>query len=355
MRTRWPIITLLLAGVVALGGCAGRTTQLQRIAKDWCLTIRAGQVLPVYPLTEDVRPGDVFIVPTPLSQQARIYEERGFLPLDQLLTRLRPGEAPPLEDASWAAFPSYTFEVRSGGGLSLALPLRSAPLGLSLLDAAEATGSVVITEAYTYGLDIATLHADFLAWWEAEPAARAAMRDVARSADTEVFLRVINRVYLAGGVTVSLVAGQARSAEAVAATPDEEEALAATLEALGPSLRVEHVGRRALSMAEAFPRPLVIGYLGFDVKVYASGELSPPIPSFAVLGRQASFDPRPPLSHCEDPESERIAAWLESDPEHRRRLAAWLAGLGLDTDLADIPHSCEHAVLRKLIVCEFGI
>ena len=41
--------------LVAAGSCASKKkTQLERVAKDWCLTIRASQVLPVYPLSEDV-------------------------------------------------------------------------------------------------------------------------------------------------------------------------------------------------------------------------------------------------------------------------------------------------------------
>ena len=48
-----------------------RDQQLARVARDWCLTIRASQVLPVYPLTEDLQVGDVFLVSTPLSQEVQ--------------------------------------------------------------------------------------------------------------------------------------------------------------------------------------------------------------------------------------------------------------------------------------------
>jgi hypothetical protein len=34
------------------GGCASSETQVQKAAKDWCMTIRGSQVIPVYPLTQ---------------------------------------------------------------------------------------------------------------------------------------------------------------------------------------------------------------------------------------------------------------------------------------------------------------
>ena len=77
---------------VFLGACSTTkpaASQLERIAKDWALGIRASQVIPVYPLTEDLQPGDVFLVQTPVEEQTRLYLEKGFLPLENLVTRLR--------------------------------------------------------------------------------------------------------------------------------------------------------------------------------------------------------------------------------------------------------------------------
>ena len=81
---------LLLVGLLA--GCATQKmsgNQLARVAKDWSLSIRASQVIPVYPLTEDLQqPGDVFLVQTPIEEQVKIYLDKGFLPLENLVTRL---------------------------------------------------------------------------------------------------------------------------------------------------------------------------------------------------------------------------------------------------------------------------
>lgn len=87
-------LTVVTLALIA-AGCAEqmRRRSLERVAKDWCETIRASQVIPVYPLTEDLRPGDVFLVETPTATEAMRYRQRGFLPLDDFRERL---DLPPL-------------------------------------------------------------------------------------------------------------------------------------------------------------------------------------------------------------------------------------------------------------------
>ena len=91
---RTGVALILSAAVVGLNGCAARAKrhELERVARDWCEVVRASQVLPVYPLTEDLQPGDVFLVTRPIGEEARVYRGRGFLPLDQHLKRLQPLE-----------------------------------------------------------------------------------------------------------------------------------------------------------------------------------------------------------------------------------------------------------------------
>ena len=179
-RVRW--IAWVLAGSTALAACrTSKGQQLERVAKDWSMVIRASQVIPVYPLTEDLLPGDVFLVTTPVQDQVRIYEQRGFLPLDQPVTRLahldedylsfyapshgrpRPSGdsigvaeassgADPLMRAPRAAFPTYDFEVESSAGVQLAVPVAGVPVGLGLMRSDHATGTIAISDAYTYGL-----------------------------------------------------------------------------------------------------------------------------------------------------------------------------------------------------------
>ena len=49
-------------------GCASSESQVQKAARDWCMTIRGSQVVPVYPLTEDIQPGDIFLVQVPVDK-----------------------------------------------------------------------------------------------------------------------------------------------------------------------------------------------------------------------------------------------------------------------------------------------
>src|SRR5688572_3505932 len=160
------LISLCVLALI-LSGCTGalRNQQLEKVAKDWALVIRASQVIPVYPLTEDLQPGDILLVSTPIEDQVRLYREKGFLPLDQHLVRLystdfgkfynsrygiSDGVIPP---AFWqtldrggkhqwalaprAAFPTYSFSVSSGSGLNLAIPVQGVPLALGLMHAGK--------------------------------------------------------------------------------------------------------------------------------------------------------------------------------------------------------------------------
>src|SRR5262249_5061815 len=78
-----------LAGALCLRPCSTYQKEVEEVAKDWGSFIRGSEVVPVYPLSEDVMPGDVFVVALPISEQATAYKEKGFLPLDQLAVRLR--------------------------------------------------------------------------------------------------------------------------------------------------------------------------------------------------------------------------------------------------------------------------
>ena len=181
MRLRSCLPVLVLAFLPLACTSLERRQHLERVAKDWCLTIRASQVIPVYPLTEDLQPGDVFLVQTPVEEQVEVYEDKGFLPLEQMLVRLQPGEyrdfylrshgigdkanTPhhwkfPAEaekntdwpSAPWASFPTYGFTVSTGAGLKLAVPLDGVPVAMSLLGVSSAHGSMAIKDVWHGGL-----------------------------------------------------------------------------------------------------------------------------------------------------------------------------------------------------------
>jgi hypothetical protein len=56
----------------------------------------------------------------------------------------------------------------------------------------------------------------------------------------------------------------------------------------GESIKVVSASSRSITVAEDFiDRPLVIGYLGFDYAILDDGVLGPPIPTHAVVEKQA--------------------------------------------------------------------
>jgi hypothetical protein len=352
---------LLIGALSALvaGGCATAEKQVQHAAKDWCMTIRGSQVVPVYPLTEDVQPGDVFLVQVPVDKQQKVYKQRGFLPLDNFIARINPNGYLDFYDhsfltsdqtntilprdwirpngtgiyhgtngtstASWqaaprAAFPSYSFSVRNGAGMSLAVPVSGVPVGLSLLASDAASGTLQISDARTLGVDTLSVYHQLRDW-----AATNAdfLHYFGRGVDEQKpnYLRVVTRVYACGRMLVSLKDASNRSGGLDVGTPKPVNLLLPELSATnhatpeetlknftnahsvlsemvkaasmvvsnasgvlpGGSLRLAAASSRGVSIDETFDPPVVFGYLGFDCAVFKGGVLGPPIPTYAVL------------------------------------------------------------------------
>jgi len=385
-------VLLALPGLlgVGIGGCAQwqKRRQLEAVAHDWSYTIRASQIVPVYPLSEDVQPGDVYLVQTPVDRQQEVYADRGFLPLDNLIDRLAPSgygsfyarsfrlggnghELPKdlLQDggAGWAraptaAFPSYAFSVKSGQGAKVAVPVSGVPVGLSLMNADAAEGSITIADVRTYGVDSLSLHEDVRAW-AAQPRAQEFLENFAPGdrpcwlffrCRHENYVRVISRVYATRKVNVSLHDANSSSAEGHAGVPrtidlitanasDDPKAAtaanyAANVSALngaitqaieqadavapGGTLKVVSASSRSISLAETFAKPLVIGYLGFDMPVLEGGRLGAPIPTYALVSAQQDDAGDRPYESWDatDPTVACLNAWLgEGDREQQKR------------------------------------
>jgi hypothetical protein len=390
----------VLVLALLLSACATPTPQLERVAKDWCLTIRASQVLPVYPMNEDVEPGDVFLVETPLKDQTRVYADKGFLPLDQLVTRLRGlpydafykdgffkrdfGNAPHDPPASSStplpaprvAFPSYSFTVDRRAGLKLALPLSGVPVGLGLLGATQAQGSVTIRDAYTYAVDGEALARKLYAWWKTDADVRKTFGAIVRDTGRPVYLRVVTRVFVARGVTVSLVNLDRVEAGAEAGVPPQialgkvamddpdmaPKAAAAYRDALatiggppGGAVRLTQASARAVTMDEDFDRALVIGYLAFDVRVFEDGSLSAPVPAFATLEEDStSLDTVKPIAFGEDAATTPLERFID-DPANYEKVKAWLREKGLAIDPTELLHGAAYAAQRDEAVAHFGL
>ena len=340
------IVWILLA--LAASGCARAVSdrELQRVARDWSMVIRASQIVPVYPLTEDLQPGDIFLVQVTVDEQAKAYRERGFLPLDNLIFRLDPrgyetfyrqsfeaGDPQhplpkhwlePGKPASWtlapnASFPTYAFSARRGGGFNVALPVQGIPVGLSLLGGDATQGTITIAEARTYGVDTISLYDDVRRWAEGN---RAFLQYYGGDPQRTNYVRVVSRVYITGRINVSLQSskssgatlsgGAAKPVDLVVpnagADPQKNtlEAYTSNIAALntliakalervggsnlapGGTVKVVSASSGSISLAEDFARPLVIGYLGFDMAIGPGGLLGPPMPTHAVLERGVS-------------------------------------------------------------------
>jgi hypothetical protein len=316
--------TIATSALAILGCPKSVQRQLDRPSKDRSAMVRASQIIPVYPLTEDIQPGDIFLVQLPIDRQQEIYRTKGYLPLDNHLARINPDgygsfyarsfglvskDVPKgLLDTggdrkkAWsgapaAAFPTYSFAVKKGKGLNLAIPLQGVPVGLSLMQSSEAVGSVSIRNARTIGVDIFSLHDQLVdTWWPDNRQRLAKYAPIRADGASQVrqrnYLRVITRVYLTGEVDISLRDMTALAAGADVAAPKPTELLLSSATKTGAAeITIDDYeknlrrwnkalsragGARAAACASRRPPrgrsaqgrrlvpPLTIGYLGFD-------------------------------------------------------------------------------------------
>jgi hypothetical protein len=405
-------VLLIITGLLA--GCSSTKTmrrQLERVAKDWSLTLRASQILPVYPLTEDVKPGDVFLVRGRIEDQARLFEAKGFLPLDKHLARLFPAgytnfyerafgldgaatttqppylwSRPSEETNRWgtapvAAFPSYSFEFKRGGGLSVALPVQGIPVGMGLLGLQSAYGSITIKEGSTYGLSEDLMFDAVIEWVARNPGI---LKLYASTNGEPTYLRVVNRVFLASEVGVFLTQASSGSAAGSAGLGREVplfgdsnsnavenySKLLAQLSRLadssglpGGSIKIAAASSRSISMQERFRRPLVLGYLALEFPLLPDGTLGLPFSTLDALTKK-KFKPNPGRSYAYDAADEnagRVMNWLTrkdaaGNYPNQEKLTEWLLRnrfrLQATREVPRIATSPEYRELRKQIVDE---
>ncbi len=411
--------TACLVAVLCLASCKSidkaRENELARVAKDWCLTIRASQVLPVYPLTEDLQVGDLFLVSTPIEDEVHLLEKSGFLPMENVIARLQPTgwsqfyngaysvtetsilprqwqfpnpapTAPPL--TSWsaapgAAFPSYTFQVKKGVGATLAIPIQAVPVGLSLLQTNDAYGTVNISNASTYGLPVGVVSPQVDEWAASnrefldQYGPRRGTDEKGNETIEKNYVRTVYRVFVAGGVNVSLIsnastgarvdAGASKSIALFDAGPSTDAASAAqnyaqVLSSLsqsiasatpGANLTLASASSRSVAMNETFPRPLVIGYLAFDRVIGEGGILGPPLPTQArVTGRDVN---EAVVAFAADANTAKIRDWLNRDPANRTKLREWVATNADGVGIALFLNSNEHRQNRARAIQALGI
>ncbi|MEM9419931.1 MAG: hypothetical protein AAGA25_12895, partial [Planctomycetota bacterium] len=221
-----------------------------------------------------------------------------------------------------AAFPSYSFTIRNGAALDLALPVSGVPVGLSAMGSGSASATVTIRDAKTYGVDTYSLDRDVRVWASSGDIKRYLRELASLSAQQDgrrVYLRVVSRVYLAREFDVSLrnnasrglgvsagigspsgpaVGGANGDADAATDYQANLDALNAGISGALDSLSGDGIGPRgdvrfvaasagAVALREVFDQPVVVGYIGFDMAVLDDGSLGPPIATFQVVEHQA--------------------------------------------------------------------
>ena len=281
---------LICVAVLFFASCASKPpkTELQRVAKDWCLTIRASQVMPMYPLEEDLRPGDVYLINHSIDSEIESWNSKGFLPMVNRFARI-PIEkteydtyfthfsgAPPqpsFERHPKAAFPSYSFSVDKRGSLGLAIPLSSVPVALSMSGARSATGSVVLSGASTIGLPDMVMDIK-IKQWASDETIKAFLKDKVQESDNPLLLRAITRVFSITSATVSLTFEQAGGIGVQAGAPPATPDLLSTSEA-DFDKRIEQLNKeielqKTLDEAEPVEMPTdSTGETGMDPQIAA--------------------------------------------------------------------------------------
>lgn len=314
-------IVSIALGLPLISGC-GTDTALQNVNKDWNKAIRAMHVYPVNPLTQDIQPGDIFFTDKSIEDTSS-WDVTGYLPLDHNIARLYPTNYAAyyehsfalgagtnaadflprlwLHDNSWsnapvAAFPGYTFSVTQGGAINVSLPIEGVPVGLGLMGAKSASGSVTITDANTYGIDEMSMLEQVENFMSDTNVAHKLLKQFPKGATgktNQYFLQVVSRVYTTHKVAVSMINessfGGSLSAGAApsnnlpnfqgtnaavdysnlvsAVNAVVSSSAAATGAAPGGSLKFTHVSSRSVSMEESFAKPVLIGYTGFSVPI----------------------------------------------------------------------------------------
>ena len=376
--------------IIVAAGCASQqaSKQLEGVAKGWCEMIRASQVIPVYPLTEDLSVGDVFLVQTPISDQASDYKKKGFLPLDDALVRLpytdytkvyfngywtnnyglTPHNVPTftnyaafgsnqavlLTDAPLprAAFPTYSVQAQSGFGFNAAFPIQGIPVALSYLNSQQVNASITIADARTYAGDRAGLLTQLHVWGDAA-AIKKELKEIAKNAaPTRIFLRVVSRVYYARTLDVSLQRSGTQGAGGKGGTVNDVSLLkpngtvnenytnllgaltasasgVASTAQVGGAVKFVSASSSSVGLSQSFDRLLAIGYLGFDCPVNTNGDIGVPIPTWQYLNGKIPTPPQAevqPTPYGADSNTVLIRAWLNeaATPSHVEQLRNWL-------------------------------
>ncbi|MDR4498742.1 MAG: hypothetical protein MRK02_12610 [Candidatus Scalindua sp.] len=259
----------------------------------------------------------------------------------------------------------------------MAIPVHGIPVGLNLLDSAQAHGSIAITDAYTYKIGIQELEQLVLDWannnenfikqFSPPKQANESKSAVSNFLDAITgknkqkrnYLRVVNRVYLSGKVNISLFNDKVFGATASGGfqkppvdllnlgtqtaagenfdkvnnilsknmtvdTPGDAPTITMPVSApaIGGTLKVVMASSRSVSLDETFARPLVIGYIAFDLPILEDGKLGSPVSTQSRLTEKKVVMGEP-IIYGPDENTQKIREWLKKN-NNREKLKNWL-------------------------------
>ena len=174
------------------------------------------------------------------------------------------------------------------------------------MNSGKASGTVTIADVYTFGLDSFRLERIVRSWALEN---RNLLRNYEPHNGAYHFLRIVSRVYVTGRVSVIIKNDEYRGAEAAAGADRpinligvkegaSSENYSKAIEAInliaekqlpGAKVKSATATSRSVTLSEEFRKPLVIGYVGFDMPILKGGRVGAPISTLAQLTGRHEF------------------------------------------------------------------
>ncbi len=262
------------------------------------------------------------------------------------------------ENLPLAAFPSYSFDTGKSAGASAELPFKGIPVALGLLGASSASVTVTLSDASSYGLDIASLDRQVRQWADVPENAQLLQRYAARyTAQGGLviglipggtvyhkqynYLRIVTRVYFIKSVDVTASNSQQGAFAATGGNPppftlldpksttqptvtlnggsksnsaDTASKAGGDLLEYGGQIQLSSRSGTSVTMKEAFDRPMVIGYLAYDLPIGEDGRLG-----LSPVSTQVRLFDVGGLGET------TVSQWANSDPLAEQELGEWLS------------------------------
>jgi hypothetical protein len=358
----------IIGGLLLLvSGCISsreRGDALADTGKQYCQSIRALNIFPVYPLNADLQVGDVFLVDQPIENETKIWNEKGFLPLPALFDRLDisndtwkkhyvpatfaniPSAIPGQTPAPGASFPEISIDLGRSGGIGAGMPIQGVAVSAQALGTDRVHLALKIGDAFNCGLPEARLM-QLVHDWRERNVDRLRRLAPTPELDTDGanyhmhyrYLRVVSRVFYAKKITAGLTTERKAAGGFGVGNPPELKVPPATQPAEGLAINLHKpstapiggaktglpldVGATAQAelyrgthvvINEEFETPRAVGLTAIDIPILYNGELGPrATPSVARIkqgGRMHS--------------ATAVYRWLQEDPYAVEMLDKWL-------------------------------